>query len=176
MSESLEKALLDLKARQLAGEHMACPRCGKDSMNPGIHRNAASRHADIYVCDDCGTAEALLDMMRSPLPLAQWACFTADRPHADFGALPGAVVLEHLQKEQIPYLIRLFERWQDAQAHGDFEACRLAAYRDCEGLTALWSQPFQAAYKVADGQLLIRFRATENGTDVAHDLIPEPRR
>ena len=176
MSESLKEALLDLKARQLTGEHMACPRCGKDSLNPSIHRNAASRHADIYVCDDCGTAEALLDMMRSPLPLAQWACFTAERPHVDFGALPGAVVWERLQKDQIPYLIRLFERWQDARAHGDFEACRLAAYRDCEGLTALWSQPFQAAYKVADGQLLIRFRTGETGTEVAYDLIPEPRR
>ena len=171
MSEFLKQALLDLKARQLAGEHMVCPRCGKASMNPAIHRNATSRHADIYVCDDCGTAEALLDMMRSPLPLAQWSCFTAKRPNDDFRALPGEIIWERLQIEQIPYLSRLFERWQDAQAHEDFEACRLAAYRDCEGLTALWSQPFQAIYDVADGQLLIRFRATENGTEIAHDLI-----
>ncbi len=67
MSDALKQTLLDLKARQLQGEHMDCPRCGRDSMNPEIHRNATSRHADLYVCDDCGTAEALLDMMHAPL-------------------------------------------------------------------------------------------------------------
>ena len=176
MSDTLKQTLLDLKARQLKGEHMACPRCGRDSMNPAIHRNALSRHADIYVCDDCGTAEALLGMMCNPLPLAQWACFKTERPRADFETLPGTVVWERLQKEQLPYLIQLFEQWQGVKAHEDFEAYRLDAYRHCAGLTALWSQPFQAAYKVVDGQLLIRFRATETGTEVAYDIIPEPRR
>ena len=27
-----DQLLLDLKARQQAGEHMPCPRCGKDTM------------------------------------------------------------------------------------------------------------------------------------------------
>ena len=31
MSTPMEKILLDLKARQQAGEHMPCPRCGKDA-------------------------------------------------------------------------------------------------------------------------------------------------
>ena len=175
MSNTLKQTLLDLKARQLRGEHGTCPRCGRDSMNPAIHRNATSRHADLYVCEDCGAAEALLDMMQAPLPLTQWACFKADRPRADFEALPGAAVWERLQKEQLPYLIELFERWQGAQAHEDFEVCRLEAHRRCAGLTALWSQPFRAAYRVADGRLLLRFRTTESGTEVAYDIIPEPR-
>ena len=176
MKETINQTLLDLKARQLKGERMACPRCGQDSMNPAIHRNALSRHADVYICDDCGTAEALLEMMQNPLPLVQWACFQAECPRTDFEALPGTIAWERLLKEQVPYLIQLFERCQGAQAHDDFEACRLDAHRHCAGLTALWSQPFQAAYRVADGQLLLRFRATENGTEVAYDIIPEPRR
>ena len=67
MSKSIQEALLDLKARQEAGEKMPCPRCGRDTMKPDLHTNALSRHADgIYVCDDCGTAEAMLDFMRNP--------------------------------------------------------------------------------------------------------------
>jgi predicted RNA-binding Zn-ribbon protein involved in translation (DUF1610 family) len=71
MSKNIQEALLDLKARQEAGEKMPCPRCGRDTMKPDLHTNALSRHADgIYVCDDCGTAEAMLDFMRNPLPLS----------------------------------------------------------------------------------------------------------
>ncbi|MEA5013468.1 MAG: hypothetical protein VB099_02800 [Candidatus Limiplasma sp.] len=176
MSDTLKQVLLDLKARQLAGEHMPCPRCGLNTMKPKIHENATSRQADLYVCDDCGTSEALLDMMRRPLPLTHWSCFKAEQPRADFKALPGEAAWQHLQKTQVPYLSRLFEQWQTEKANEEFDLYRLAAYRDCEGLTALWSQPFQAAYQVADGQLLVRFRAGVNGTEVAYDLIPEPRR
>ena len=64
-----DQLLLDLKARQQAGEHMPCPRCGKDTMKPELHTNALSRHADLYICDSCGTAEALLDFMKQELPL-----------------------------------------------------------------------------------------------------------
>ena len=70
MNERIEKRLLDLKARQDNGEHMPCPRCGRDSMKDPVYTNALSRHADVYVCDECGISEALLDMMQNPLPLA----------------------------------------------------------------------------------------------------------
>ena len=60
-----DQLLLDLKARQQAGEHMPCPRCGKDTMKPELHTNALSRHADLYVCDQCGTAEAMLAFMNN---------------------------------------------------------------------------------------------------------------
>ena len=174
MNETVKQTLADLKARQDKGEHMVCPRCGQDTMDSDVHRNALSRHADIMICDDCGTAEAMLKMMRNPLPLSQWACIKGERPLSNFEALPGAVVHERLRKEQIPYLTRLFERWRDESGHEDFEAYRQEAHRHCAGLSALWSQPFQAAYKVADGQLLIRFRATDDGIEVATDLIPKP--
>ena len=174
MIETIQQTLTDLKARQIRDERMNCPRCGHGTMIDISHRNAKSRHADVYVCPDCGTAEAMLDFMNNPLPLAQWACFRSERPTADFEALPGALVLERLRKDQIPYLSRLFKSWLDEPEDADFEEYRLAAYRFCAGLNALWSQPFQAAYRVADGQLLIRFRATEDGVEVATDLIPKP--
>ena len=86
MSKNIQEALLDLKARQEAGEKMLCPRCGRDTMKPDLHTHALSRHADgIYVCDDCGTAEAMLDFMRNPLPLECWA----DGSHSSTLVLPG---------------------------------------------------------------------------------------
>ena len=51
-----DQLLLDLKARQQAGEHMPCPRCGKDNMKPDLYTNALSRHAVLFICDQCGTA------------------------------------------------------------------------------------------------------------------------
>jgi len=118
-------------------------------------------------------AEAMLDMMRNPLPLPQWACIKGELPPSNFEALPGAIVLERLQKDQIPYLTRLFEEWHGNGTQRDFEPHRLEAHRQCPGLTALWSQPFMASYLVADGQLVIRFRTGDHGTEVATDMIPK---
>ena len=72
MKRELTKRLLDLKARQGAGEIMPCPRCGSMSMKQPLEHNALSRHADLFICDNCGMTEALLDMMRNPLPLELW--------------------------------------------------------------------------------------------------------
>ena len=47
MITSIESVLLDLKARQKAGEPMRCPRCGADTMKEPVHTNALSRIADI---------------------------------------------------------------------------------------------------------------------------------
>ena len=32
MNREMQEKLLDLKARQLAGEHMLCPRCGQSTL------------------------------------------------------------------------------------------------------------------------------------------------
>ena len=54
MTERIERALADLRARQTAGERMPCPRCGRDTLKEPICTNALSREADgIYVCDAC---------------------------------------------------------------------------------------------------------------------------
>ena len=62
MTEHSQRILDDLKARQQAGEYMACPRCGMDVVKTPVHTNALSRAADIYICDACGSTEAMLGL------------------------------------------------------------------------------------------------------------------
>ena len=67
------KAKVDAFAKiQSDGTHF-CPRCGNLTVKDRLHTNALSRHANIYICDACGVHEAILDMMKTPLPLKDWA-------------------------------------------------------------------------------------------------------
>lgn len=169
MTERQKAALLDLKARQEKGEHMPCPRCGRDTMKPAIHTNALSRHADIYVCDECGTAEAILKFMSNPMPIKEWACFEPAQSPSDFKSLPVSVIWERVQKEHMSTLMSLYERWQDECEYEDFEDYRAAAFGKCPGLTQLWPSPFRAEYDAADGRLVLRFRMTHDRIEVAVD-------
>ena len=72
MTGHSQRILDDLKARQRAGERMACPRCGMDVMKTPVHTNALSRAADIYICDACGSTEAMLAYMQQPSSLSVW--------------------------------------------------------------------------------------------------------
>lgn len=59
--------------RQQAAGCTVCPRCGR-SMKPRLHTNAMSRQLPgVYVCDSCGTDEALRDFARCLLPLEEWS-------------------------------------------------------------------------------------------------------
>ena len=49
-----------------------CPRCGRENIKTPVHTNALSRVADIYVCDDCGSDEALRAFAGIPLPVDEW--------------------------------------------------------------------------------------------------------
>jgi ribosomal protein S27AE len=73
--DEMDRKLFDLKTRQDAGERMLCPRCGRNVLKVPLTHNAQSRHVDLFVCDECGMTEAMLDMMRNPLPQEQWAAF-----------------------------------------------------------------------------------------------------
>lgn len=42
-----------------------------------VTRNALSRRATVYICDACGTQEAIEDMMGSRDPLTAWAIAAA---------------------------------------------------------------------------------------------------
>ncbi len=169
MRKNIQEALLDLKARQEAGEHMSCPRCGRDTMKPDLYTNALSRHADgIYVCDDCGSAEAMLDFMRNPLPIECWALFREDEPAADFKAVSGEEAMKTIKAEHVPRLIRIFQQWK---AGTDFTELRSKAIRECPGMTQIWEEPFQALYEVADGEIVVRFREKGDAVEVAADLL-----
>ena len=170
MTDRTRKAFGDLKARQDAGERMPCPRCGRNTMKENIHTNALSRHSDIYICDACGTEEALLKFMNNPLPMCEWAYFRSRQKPSDFKTLPAEQIWERVQDTQLPFLMNLYERWQDEHDYEDFNDYRAAAFESCPGLTALWAQPFRAEYVAADGKLVLRFRFTDYGIEVAADI------
>ena len=170
MTDRIRKALGDLKARQDAGEHMPCPRCGRDRMKKNIHTNALSRHADIYICDACGTEEALLKFMHNPLPMCEWAYFRLKQKASDFKTLPAEQIWKRVQDAQLSFLMNLYERWQDEHEYEDFNDYRADAFESCPGLTALWAQPFRAEYAAADGTLVLRFRFSDEGIEVAADI------
>lgn len=52
--------------------HWPCPRCGRWVMNSDPVRNALSRRAEIYVCDQCGIEEAMEDFTGKVTPLSSW--------------------------------------------------------------------------------------------------------
>ena len=161
MTEKMKNLLADLKARQEAGEHMRCPRCGADTMKEPVHTNALSRIADIYICDACGSAEAMLAFMRQQYPLTSWSAFQPERPESDFRDLPAGDVLIRVQLEQIGMLTDICTKCMNDPEHA--AEYRLEAFESCPGLTQLWTEPFQAKYDAVDGAVLIRFRSDANG-------------
>lgn len=161
MTEKTINRLDDLKARQKAGEHMHCPRCGADTMKSPVHTNALSRVADIYICDACGSAEAMLAFMNQQYPLTSWSAFQPDRPESDFRDLPAADVLMRIALEQVDTLTEICKRCTKDLEHA--AEYRLEAFESCPGLTELWPEPFQAKYDAADGAVLVRFKTDENG-------------
>ena len=139
-------------------------------MKKNIHINALNRHADIYVCDACGTEEALLKFMHNPLPMHEWVYFRPAQLPSDFKTLTAEAIWERVQVTQIPFLMSLYERCQEEHEYEDFSEYRAAAFESCPGLTQLWERPFRAEYVAADGKLVLRFRFTDEGIEVAADI------
>ena len=78
MNENDARALIERFAKKQRDRHFACPLCGKMTMDAEcVTRNALSRRTEIYVCDACGTQEAIEDMMGSYGPLTVWAIAAA---------------------------------------------------------------------------------------------------
>ena len=108
--------------------------------------------------------------MSNPLPVAQWAYFQPTQPPSDFKTLSAEEIWKRVQDTQVPFLMTLYERWQDEHEYEDFNDYRAAAFENCPGLTSLWMQPFRAEYAAADGKLVLRFRLTDEGIEVAADF------
>ena len=139
-------------------------------MKENIHTNALSQHANIYICDACGTEEAMLKFMHNPLPMCEWACLRPIPQPSDFKTLPAEQIWKRVQDAQLSFLMNLYERWQDKHEYEDFNDYRAAAFENCPGLTQLWERPFRAEYAAADGKLVLRFRLTNEGIEVAADI------
>lgn len=63
--------LESLKYKEMTGEQTKCPRCGGD-LSTVLAENALSRYADVYICSECGTDEAMRDAFSTPQPLESW--------------------------------------------------------------------------------------------------------
>lgn len=50
-----------------------CPRCGHNTMDENPVRNALSRRADVYICDQCGSHEAMCDYLGIEDNLEDWS-------------------------------------------------------------------------------------------------------
>ena len=139
-------------------------------MKEPVHTNALSRVADVYVCDDCGTAEAMLAFMKQQYPLTCWAAFQPQRPPADFKARSAHEVMETVLRTQSEELQRIFLLCRDDPENA--EGYRLEAFESCPGLSELWPQPFQAKFQAADGAVLIRFKTgLDGGIRVAANVV-----
>ena len=78
MNENDARTLIERFAKKQQDGHFACPRCGEMTMDTeSVTRNALSRRVPVYVCDTCGTQEAIEDMMASHTPLTAWAIAAA---------------------------------------------------------------------------------------------------
>ena len=162
MTEKIQKRLLDLRAQQDADTPMRCPRCGADTMKPPMHTNALSRHQPLYVCDGCGTAEALLDFMGQTYPLHQWHAFEPQRLSSDFKARTAYDVLAEVLQTQMEILNRIYTLCRDDPDNAMWH--RNDAFESCAGLTDLILEPFHAKYSCADGSVLVQFRTALDGT------------
>lgn len=71
-NEQAKKVIERFAELQANGTHI-CPRCGRFSVKERLTTNAMSRYIHVYICDRCGTDEAVREMMDKPLPLVEWA-------------------------------------------------------------------------------------------------------
>lgn len=69
----IKQRIEGLKSMQEFGKVTRCPRCG-GRMAGTASRHAISRNADVYVCDECGTREALYAWQHQDAPesLRNW--------------------------------------------------------------------------------------------------------
>ena len=170
MTERSQRILDDLKARQRAGERLPCPRCGMDAMKTPVHTNALSRVADIYICDACGSAEAMLAYMKQERPLNEWAAFRPARPSAGFNDRPAGRALPEITGTQLPELTRIYKLCRDDPDNAVWY--RLEAFESCPGLSELWTQPFQANYRAGDGTVTVRFKTDGEGNiQIAANIV-----
>jgi hypothetical protein len=49
-----------------------CPRCKENVLDPEEGMNSLSRRADVYICSECGGAEAIEDWLKITPKFTEW--------------------------------------------------------------------------------------------------------
>ena len=168
MTERMQKAILDLKAKQENGEYTRCPRCGMNSMRPDLYTNALSRAVDIMVCSACGADEAKLAWMRAPMSLYRWAALQPQRPEGDFTDIPGHEAWRIIKEHQAGTLFDLYRLYLDGE---EPEEVRFLAFERIPGLTEIWTEPYQLKFRCRDGSLIVRFVKLSEGWEMIADVV-----
>lgn len=162
MNKEMKEFLVDLKARQLAGERMPCPRCGYNDMNEDVHKNNISRRADAYICDECYEREAaLIEKNVSRLEYG-WACYEYGIKRADKRTQTVKEIQELVEGGQIEHLMDLFEHLEDIdldEGFAEHEWARLETMRKCPGVAGISTTPgVRARYECKDGTVNVEVR------------------
>ena len=156
MNEPMKKILDDLRARQIAGEHMPCPRCGYNNMRDDLGTHTKSRHVDVCICDECACTEVGLAKMNVPVSVwsLDWACFK-------YGIEQKVQTIKEIQERleggEIEHLLD-FVWGARNQDEADRYWARLETMRKCPGLNSLSVDPDRADYKATDGEVMVHFR------------------
>lgn len=64
----VDKIIENWSKAQKSGAWLPCPRCGLLTMKEDLDDNPVSRRCDVYICEECGTREAIEDMPYSGCP------------------------------------------------------------------------------------------------------------
>lgn len=123
MTERGTKLLLDLKVRQLDGEHMNCPCCGKNTLLEPYSANKKSHVADLFICESCAAREEGLLSMNATLSHLDFKVFETHAPENDFKALSNKEVLEQAKSEQEDVLWDIYYQCK-ADPKNATEICR----------------------------------------------------
>jgi hypothetical protein len=159
MNDIMRRILFDLRARQMAGQKMPCPRCGRDTMDPVMENNPESRReTGLRICKRCLQQERDLEVMNNPLafPLYSWAVFQPDTSKNEFKHMTNAEAERYIEDEYIFYLMDLYSRYTSGR--DQFADLDLEARHQCPGLTRMYSHPFWIRFDTAEGYLSIQFR------------------
>lgn len=156
MNEPMKKILDDLRARQIAGEHMPCPRCGYNNMRDDLGTHTKSRHVDVHICDDCASSENWLDKTNVPVSVwsLDWSCFK-------YGIEQKVQTIKEIQERleggEIEHLLD-FVWGARNQDEADRYWARLETMRKCPGFVLVGSEPVSALFAATDGEVTVHFR------------------
>lgn len=159
MNEPMKKILDDLRARQLAGEHMPCPRCGYNNMREDLGTHTKSRHADAYICDDCVESEVGLERMNVPIGVwaVDWACFKYGIQQGEQMDQTIKEIQERLEGGEVEHLLDFVWAARN-QDEADRYWAQLETMRKCPGVSWVGGEPGSACFAASDGEVIVHFR------------------
>lgn len=72
---TVDEKIFKIHKEQEDGVQMKCPRCFENELNSDLYMNALSRRVNLYICSECGTAEAIANYFGFDDNVGDWAAF-----------------------------------------------------------------------------------------------------